>query len=163
MRFIISLEFLLVLISSVAYGQKRQGYVDFEKVMVTFPEYNVGQKEVEKKTKQLNDSLKIFSNNLSLFRFDDYPRDSTERKKIENKLYELQFKIENFQRSAEGELKRMQETLNAKLKDILLRELEKFSVDNNLICVADKKSILYCNECRNFTEGFIDYCKRKNR
>ena len=154
---------LLILTGPTIYGQTKQGYIDYERVELTFPQYSIGQKEIEKRTDQLTDSLRMIGDKIKDLVRGEYPRnltsDSSFRKQLEDKLIKIQIEYDEFQEHAKKELKKLQQRIESNLRDTVSKELQKFSADNNLICVLDKKSILYCNDCKDFTDDFIAYRK----
>lgn len=158
---------LLILAGPTIYGQKRQGYIDYEKVAVIFPQYADGQNVVEKRTKQLNDSLHIMADKFEPLYRGCYPSnmttDSTFRKEMQDKLNRLQTEIERFQEYAKKEINDIQQKVDTNLKTEVIKELKQFSADNNVICALDKKSVLYCNDCKDFTDDFIHYYKERRK
>ena len=154
---------LFILTVPTIFGQTKQGYIDYERVVVTFPQYFVGQKEVEKRTDQLTDSLRTIGDKITDLVRGEYPRnltsDSSFRKELENKLLTIQIEMDDFQSNAKEQLKKLQNRIDNNLLELVSSELKKFSTDNHLICVLDKKSILYCNDCKDFTDDFIAYLK----
>lgn len=158
---------LLILTGPTIYGQTKQGYIDYERVVVTFPQYSSGQKEIEKRTKQLTDSLQLIGQKIQYLVKGEYPRnltsDSSFRNELEDKLNGLQTEMADFQYYAKGQLNGLKDKVDSNLKEMILKELKLFSADNNLVCVLDKKSILYCNECKDFTDDFIHYYKGKSK
>ncbi len=89
--------------------------------------------------------------------------DSSFKRKLEDKVNEFQKKIGDFQDYAKREIERTRENTEINLKLVIMKELKQFSYDNHLVCAPDKKSILYCDDCKDFTEAFIQYYKRKRR
>lgn len=89
--------------------------------------------------------------------------DSSFRKKIEDKLYKAQMDVIDFQVHLKKEIRRLQDRYSLNLRSIILKELSQFSTDNNVVCVVDKKSILYCSDCKDFTDDFISYRKEKRK
>jgi Skp family chaperone for outer membrane proteins len=158
---------ILILTRSVIYGQTTQGYIDYEKVMMIFPQYIDGQREIEKRAKQLNDSLVIIAKKIEASLMGCYSekvaRDSSFRKVMEDRINGLQKEMEHFQEYAKKEVIGIQNKVNTNLNSIIVTELKQFSDDNNWICVVDKKSILYCNDCRDFTDDFITYYKKRRK
>jgi Skp family chaperone for outer membrane proteins len=158
---------ILLLIGLLARAQSRQGYIDYEKAAIEFPQYRDGQKEVETRTNQLDDSLKILADIFQNVIRGEYPRnmisDSSFRKKIEDKLYKAQMDVIDFQERSKKEIRRLQDRYSLNLRSIILKELSQFSTDNNVVCVVDKKSILYCSDCKDFTDDFISYRKEKRK
>ncbi len=90
-------------------------------------------------------------------------RDSSFRKVMEDRINGLQKEMEHFQEYAKKEVIGIQNKVNTNLNSIIVTELKQFSDDNNWICVVDKKSILYCNDCRDFTDDFITYYKKRRK
>jgi Skp family chaperone for outer membrane proteins len=158
---------LLILAGPTIYGQTKQGYIDFERVVVTFPQYSIGQKEIEKRTNQLTDSLRMIGDKIQNLVRGEYPRnltsDSSFRKEMENKLLRIQIEMGDFQSYAKEQLKKLRDRIDNNLLGLVSDELKEFSTDNDLICVLDKKSILYCNDCKDFTDDFIHYYKGKRK
>jgi Skp family chaperone for outer membrane proteins len=156
-----------MLTGPTTYGQTKQGYIDYDRVVTTFPHYSAGQKEVEKRTKQLNDSLNLLVNKLNDLVSGEYPKsltsDSSFRQKMHDKLDKIQNEMRDFQVHALAELKKLQDMVDKNLRGLVAKELKMFSSDNNLICVMDKKSILYCNDCKDFTDDFIAYYKMRRK
>jgi Skp family chaperone for outer membrane proteins len=135
--------------------------------VVTFPQYSIGEKEIEKRTNQLTDSLRMIGNKIQDLVRGDYPRnltsDSIFRKELEDKLNKLQTEMADFQEQANRQLKKLKDKIDSNLKELISKELKQFSADNDLVCVLDKKSILYCNDCKDFTDDFIHYYKDKGK
>jgi Skp family chaperone for outer membrane proteins len=134
---------------------------------VTFPQYSIGQKEIEKRTNQLTDSLRMIGHKILDLVRGEYPRnltsDSSFRKELEDKLNKLQTEMAGFQEQANRQLKKLKDRIDSNLRELASNELKQFSTDNDLVCVLDKKSILYCNDCKDFTDDFIHYYKEKRK
>ena len=122
---------------------------------------------VEMRAKQLNDSLAlIVKNGESLWGgcySENVTRDSSFRKEMEDKLKGLQKELERFQAYAKNEIDSIQQNIDENLKRIIANELKQFSITNNVLCVLDKKSILYCDNCKDFTDDFIAYHKKRTK
>lgn len=158
---------LIILTGPSSFGQSKQGYIDYYRVKLVFPQYYIGQMEIQKRTNQLTDTLRTLYDNLMDRIRGEYPRnltsDSSFRRQMEDKLMKLQLEFQEFQEQAKMELGRLQKRINRDLRDTISKELRKFSADNDLICVLNKKAILYCSDCQNFTDDFIAYVKNSNK
>lgn len=158
---------LLILTGPTICGQTKQGYIDFERVVVTFPQYYIGQGEIENRTNELTDSLRMIADKIPNLVRVEYPRnlasDSSFRKEMDNKLRRIEVEIGDFQSHAKEQIKKLQDSIDNSLRGLVSSELKKFSADNDLICVLDKKAILYCDDCKDFTDDFIDYYKRTRK
>jgi formylmethanofuran dehydrogenase subunit E len=158
---------ILSLLGPTTFGQKRFGYIDYNKTVVTFPEFEYGQEEIKKKTNQLDDSLKLLVEAFQLLLKGCYPQsiltDSIYRKELEDNVNERQKKIREFQENSHVVLINMQERMDAELKEIIVKELKVFSVENDVICMTDKSDMFDCVDCKDFTDDFINFCKKKNR
>jgi Skp family chaperone for outer membrane proteins len=155
---------ILFVTGPLLYGQTNQGYVDYDKVVVTLPQYVTGQRVLEMRKKQLSDSielmLKVFMHKLR-----DTPHDvkidSATKALLENELIQFQSKITDSQNYAQNELKKTKTKIDLDLKVVVDNEMKMYCTTKNIICVADRKSILYCNDCMDFTQDFINYLKSK--
>ena len=156
---------ILLLFGLITYGQTKQGYIDFDKVIQTLPDYALGQKQLETKTRQLQDSLNAIVTEYQVFLQNGLPHnirlDSTDKALFENRMRTMEKKIDDFQQFSQAEITKESETIETALKDFVVKELEQYCVENYIVSVVYKKAILYCSDCSDFTDDFIDFLKRK--
>jgi hypothetical protein len=153
-----------LLFTPVVYAQAKLGYIDYEKVKVVFPEYNVGLEEMAMRSWGLQDSLMVLYANLQrVLRHFPEPlkTDTLSRNLLEHKLFDVQNQFVLLQEKGQKQLRTIQAKLDFGLKSKILKTLAQFSSENDLICLSDKKAILYCEDCRDLTDEFILYFKRK--
>lgn len=157
--------FLTIALGSTVSAQTKYGYIEFEKVKTHFPEYNTGQIELAGLTKKINDSISVLTKILEKKMGGHYPqyalKDSVFLKEKVNELSLLQERVKSYHAEANKFLKRRQEQIDSTLKNLVVIELKKFSTENNVLCVLDKKAVLYCSSCSDFTENFIHYYNKK--
>lgn len=155
----------LLLIGSSLYGQAKQGYIDYDKVIIALPSYSTEQKVVETRKKELYDSIKVIFEELNSFIQTEIPHntkiDSDTKARMERKLTEIQNRITQYREYAEKEINTAEKTADENLRSILTKELKDFSTTMNIICVTDKNSILYCPDCKNLTDEFLRYLKTR--
>jgi Skp family chaperone for outer membrane proteins len=153
----------LFLTGQTLYAQSSQGYIYYDKVVVTLPQYAIGQIIIETRKKQLHDSITTFIDDFkrSLDGPHNVKMDSTGKAELEDRLMKIQNNIENFQHYAEQELSGIQQKIEVILKDIVVSQLKIYCTSKNIACVADHKSVLYCTECIDFTDDFVEYLKTK--
>lgn len=159
---------MVLIIAHETRGQKRQGYIDYDKVIVSFPQNDLEQKKLDSRTKELNDSLKILVREFQEMTRTtvDYPQTKEGDLQIKKRVQELNDKLNKlytFRDKVESEIKQLKDEKDFKMKQVVTKELQTFSLDNNVICVLDKKSILYCNDCVDFTDDFIKYFKSSRK
>jgi Skp family chaperone for outer membrane proteins len=155
---------ILFVTGQLLYGQTSQGYVDYEKVVITLPLYVAGQRALEMKKKQLSDSIESMMKQFTHKLYDmphNVKMDSATKALIENDLLQFQRKITDSQSHFQNGLKKAQATIELNLKEVVYSEMKMYCATRNLICVAGRKSILYCNDCIDFTDDFINYLKTK--
>lgn len=156
---------ILLLFGLTTYGQAKQGYIDFEKVVQTLPYYEIGQKQLDIKKGQLQDSFKVIATEYQDFLENKLPHntvlDSVDKASLDNRIRAMEKKIRGFHQYAQTEMTKEQEKIDTTLKDIVVRELEEYCADNHIVCVAEKKAILHCTNCHDFTDDFLDFLNRK--
>lgn len=150
-----------LLFGLTSYGQTKQGYIDFDKVIQSIPYYSTAQKHLETKARHLDDSLNVMMTAYLDFIENGVPHnvelDSTNAALIENRMRTMEKNIQGFQQYAQIEITKDQETIEVTLKDIVVKELEQYCLDNHIVCIVDKKAILHCSDCTDFTDDFVDY------
>lgn len=160
----------LILLLTIALGssvsaQTKYGYIEYEKVKIHFPEYNSGQIEIDRLTKKYKDSLSTLSNILEKKIGAHYPqytlKDSIFLKERVDELNLLHDELKFYYEEGNRFLKSRQEQIDSDLKSLVVTEMKRFSAENNLVCVLNKKAVLYCSNCLDFTEDFILYYKEK--
>jgi Skp family chaperone for outer membrane proteins len=154
----------LFLPGHVLYGQNTQGYIYFEKVVVRLPQYEKEQKILETRRKQLSDSIAIMTKDFQRV-LEQAPHnvkmDAASKASLEATLTDFDKTIRDAQHHAQRELIRIQSKIEAKLKDVVIRELKEYCASKNILCIADHKSILYCNDCVDFTDDFVKYLEKR--
>ncbi|SDM13054.1 Outer membrane protein (OmpH-like) [Catalinimonas alkaloidigena] len=150
------------------YGQTGQGYIDYDKVVRTLPEYEAGQKKLELRSKILEDSIKPLivhyfdSTQHEVERIVNIHRkmDSTEIALLNDDFRKIEKRIQNLQDYAQVELKRAREAIDARLKDIVSKKMEQFCIETGIVCLGEKEAVLYCSDCTDFTSDFIGFLER---
>ncbi|MEH0153184.1 OmpH family outer membrane protein [Limibacter armeniacum] len=159
--------FILTLLLSglTTLGQTKHGYIDYDKVVQTLPEYAAELKHLETKNRQLQDSL-----NAMMTEYQDYLQngiphnvelDSTDKVSLENRIRNMGKKIQDFQQNAQVEINKDQKLVETKLKDLITKELEQYCLDKDIDCVVDKKAILHCSNCTDYTDDFVNYLNKR--
>ena len=147
----------------ILHGQDVQGYIDYERVVVTLPEYKDGQKIVETRKNQLRDSIEVMFKNFQRMLGQsphNVKMDSASRASLETTLREFERKIIDAQSHAQTELIRAQSKFDTKLKELVAAYVKAYCVSNKIAYIADHKSILYCKHCVDFTDDLIRYLKK---
>lgn len=147
----------------VLHGQSLQGYIDYERVVVTLPEYKDGQKILETRKNQLRDSIEIIVKNFQRMLAQsphNVKMDSASRTSLETTLKEFERKIIDAQGHAQTELIRTQSKIDTKLKELVAGYVKAYCVSNKIAYIADHKAILYCKDCVDFTDDLIKYLKK---
>ncbi|KZS38665.1 hypothetical protein AWE51_13825 [Aquimarina aggregata] len=141
------------------FSQNKEGYIEYDKVIQNVNEYSNDLKGIELLKIKIEDSLKMmvqqFSNSVNIH--DDGTQDWTteEIEKRQNQIIELEQQIEKIR--AEG-IKAIADR-KKKVKDKLVSKLKEYSKKNNITCVIDKTSLLYCLNCIDYTDSFVSFLK----
>lgn len=162
---------ILLFVSLKSIGQTKQGYIDLDSIRINLPE-NVIQKytsytekkmELETIEMEFEDSLEVLqSNYLRLIESPVHVSTEVERTKLEKKYSTLEDHIQLYYKRAHLITEQHKEHLEKLLLNIILHELAVFSKKHNISRVEDKKSVLYCLQCEDYTEAFFDSLKPKN-
>lgn len=142
-----------------AYGQ--QGYIDYDQVVKTLPGYLAAKDTIEVKTRQWRDSIELKVKAFQDFLQNALPHnrrlDPAEAAALEDTIKAMEVNIQHFQTLAQREIKKVEEILDARLKEYVSMKLQRFCTIKGILCVVDMDSILYCSGCVDYTEDFLDY------
>ena len=151
--------FLMLLPCVAAYGQ--QGYIDYGQVVKTLPGYPAAKDNIEVKTRQWSDSIRLKMKAFQDFLGNEVPHnrklDPAEAATLEDTIKAMQVHVEHFQVFAQREIKKLEEISDAQLKEYVIVKLQWFCAAKGVLCVVDKDSILYCSGCVDYTKDFLDY------
>lgn len=154
------LGFLLA--AHVLLGQDTLGYIDYDRVSVTLPDYQEGQKALDTKRRQLQDSINVMFNDFKDM-LKQSPHnvkiDSTSRLLLESTIRRFEEKIRNAQQHGRNEFEKRQTEIQIKLKNVVAQFVKEYCVRNNIASIVDKKSLVYCKDCVDFTDELIKYIK----
>lgn len=158
-QFITQLFFLLFSIS--IYGQSNYGYIDYKKVAEAHPEHQTLQQRVESKAETLNDSLLQLEEKYRNFLTNEIPdlieADSTYIKSIEGKLSKLDKDIDSFKLKAKTIINNEIDSMDMTLKTIISNDLNLFYKESDIVCITKKEAVLFCPQCIDYTDSFIDF------
>lgn len=156
------LGFLLA--AHVLHGQDTLGYIDYERVSVTLPDYQKEQKALDTRKRQLQDSINVMFNDFKdvlMLNPHNVKIDSASRLLLESTIRGFEEKIRNAQEYGRNELAKKQTETQIKLKNMVARHVKEYCVSNSIVSIVDKKSVLYCRDCIDFTDDLINYIKQK--
>ena len=156
---------LFLFMKLVSIGQvEKKGFIDYEKVLHASSYYDTSQKRLEAFTQLLRDSLEIiqleFHNLIYETPHNTLELDSARKRILENKLKKVQIRIQNFSLYAETEINNQREKERIDLRLKINKKATEFCNANNIICLADKKAVFYCEGCIDFTEELIFYMRQ---
>lgn len=154
------LGFLLA--AHVLHGQDTLGYIDYERVSVTLPDYQKEQKALDTRKRQLQDSINVMFNDFkdTLMQSPHNVKiDSASRLLLESTIRGFEEKIRNAQEYGRNELAKRQTEIQIKLKNVVAQFVKEYCVRNNIASIVDKKSLVYCKDCIDFSEELIKYIK----
>jgi Skp family chaperone for outer membrane proteins len=155
---------LFLFMKLVLIGQvEKRGFIDYEKVLHASSFYDTSQIRIEAHTQLLRDSLETIQlefHNLIYETPHNAPElDSARRRLLENNLKVVQIRIQNFSQYAETEINNLIEKERNDLRLRINKIATEFCNANNIICLADKKAVLYCEGCTDFTEELIFFMR----
>jgi Skp family chaperone for outer membrane proteins len=159
------LIFVLMFIESKGFGQPKHGFVDYDKVVLALPEYQVKQSQLKVLSAQFDDSLKVMGIEYQHFLLNGISHnafDTTGLAHVERTVRSMETRIEDYQSLAIAQLTRFEVDAEATFKDVIVKAMSRFCVNNNIISVVDKDKILYCLDCIDFTAEFIEFMKKNN-
>lgn len=147
-----------------AYTQTKQGYIDLDKVIQSMTEYTTLEKQLEIKTKQFEDSL--------LFLYKEYQSiltgiscgielDSIEKISWENSLIKIENEIMELGEDYKSEIAQEEKEISEKMELVVAEEIELYRKNNKIYFIVERESILYCLNCKDYTEGFINYLNKR--
>lgn len=162
-----SFYILIALFFSLSsFGQAKYGYIDYTKAVQTLPDYQSGQEELDLKISLLKDSINMLAADYQEFILNGLPckvvLDSSEIALLDDSLLTMQNRVSEYQEYATTEMEKAQNSLDIKLKNKIILELEKYCSNNGIVCIGYKNSMLYCSECVDYTADFIEYLKERN-
>ncbi len=151
---------LLLLVVLTMFGQQK-GFIDYQKAIETLPQYQVEKVKIDAKIAEFRYAYDSLINFYSTGTWICGPvkdvdtaivktNAEAELKKLENLLIE---RGKNDNRILEA----LQGKIDSTLRVIVVKELHQFKIDKQINLVVDKKSVLYCSECTDFTADFIEY------
>ena len=147
-----------------AYTQTKQGYIDLDKVIQSMTEYTSLQKQLELKTIQFEDSINI--------RYKKYQSmltgisckvalDSIEKTTWEDSLMKIQNEIIELQEDYQAVMTQEKKEILKKMKLILAKEIKLYCKNNKIGFIVERESILYCLNCTDYTESFMNYLNER--
>lgn len=152
-----------MLIELKAFGQPKHGFVDYDKVALALPDYELKQRQLKALSAQFDDSLNVMAQEYQRFLLNSIPHnvlDTTGLALVENKMRLMQTRMEDYQSSAIAELTKLQEDIKSTLRDTIVTAMTKFCEINKIVTVVDKDEILYCLGCIDFTGDFIEFMRK---
>jgi outer membrane protein len=162
MRQIVKILILMLLYSS-SFGQSKTGFVDYERIVQSVPDYSAERNAIENTKALYQDTLKILMADFQLFLEKSIPHnikmDSLEMLDLENAIKEMEIKVRNYKLTAQTQIARVQEEIERGIKDKVAQALNKFCSVKGIISMAEKDAILFCSNCKDYTEDFISYLK----
>jgi Skp family chaperone for outer membrane proteins len=157
--------FIFLSFGVTSFGQSKDGYINYDKVAKTLPEYLIGQNQLDLKSKQLQDSFDILHKNYEDFLNNKIPHnikvDSITVSNFEKARMLLEMKIQNFQNEAEIIIRNEENKFKLTLKNRITNEIKEFCISNNLNFLVDENAVYYCSNCIDYTDKLILFIKRK--
>lgn len=156
---------ILLLLYTSTFAQSKTGFIDYERVILSVPDYKVELKEFGKVESIYQDTLQRFITELLRFLEKSVPRnskmDSTELRDLEDVIRQKEKEFRDYQLTAQSKIIELQKKIEERLKDRMLKALEKFCTDNAIISIAEKDGILFCPYCKDYTDDFIKYLAKE--
>jgi Skp family chaperone for outer membrane proteins len=153
----------LLLAGHVSSGQDNCGIIDYDKVRPAVPDEELRQRiEVFSKLAQ-EDINKEYARLDSLYKngVDDRNMNSDTQKALVDTIRNRFQRFENYKKSIEQKLGQMTEEIDKICKQYIIDKSKAFCTDKGLHCLTDKKAILFCDNCIDYTDEFIKYIKQK--
>lgn len=162
----ITIILFFALVSISVFGQNKIGYIQIDSVRIILPDYRISEAKVKESEDILNDSLNLLVDKLTEFykrNFSnvDYSWNSTLEKQFNDTLMKVQTDIENYTVYALGKISDLKESELKKVDTKINYFILEFCKINNITCVVEKKSVLYCIECVDYTKELIDFILNK--
>ena len=157
----ILLIFTLSLAALTNYGQTRPGFIDYEKVVQTIPDYLRAQEQIDSITRQFEDSLRRLVAGYEQFVNNATPHnsklDATQRQALEDTLRIMETQFRDYQNFAQAKANERKKQIEKTLRAKITRALQDFCIKREIVCVVDREAVLYCIDCTDYTEDFVKY------
>ena len=152
---------ILYLFGHLTFAQNKEGYIQYDKVIQNVPEYIYELEKIELLKSKFEDSLKTFvqefSKRINIHSTGNIDLTYNEIKEREEEIIKIENKIEDFRNQSLYTI----EVENKKIKAMVISKLKEYCLKNNISCIVDKNSILYCSNCTDYTNSFIAFTQKK--
>ncbi|MDY8137304.1 OmpH family outer membrane protein [Aquimarina sp. 2201CG5-10] len=155
--------FLIILygFGSQVFSQENLGYISYDQIVNSIPQYSNKGKSIESLKTKYNDSvrrmIKGYESTVSCATNVDFT--DKEIKKKENELILLEKRIEALKTNYLEEVNKEKQRINIYLKNKIWFRLKNYCTKNNIKSIVYKQDILYCPTCVDYTSDFIKYLK----
>jgi Skp family chaperone for outer membrane proteins len=164
MRILFTILTFSLLLASVA-GQNSYGYYDSDKIFENLPDYAQFNDSIKIRRQQIKDTVELLLKEFNNYRF--FPINSANpdctkiNKMIKAEKDDFYNRIINYKSSFNQRLDKEEQDKKTELYDIYSDFVKSFFKKNDLIIIADKKAVLYCKDCIDYTNDLIEFIKNK--
>ncbi|MCC7303120.1 MAG: hypothetical protein IT233_10805 [Bacteroidia bacterium] len=150
--------FLLLFCSGYLFAQV--GVIDPLQVQHVLPGYSVLIESYAKRSKQQLDSQQIFISRYSSCLERSYMLDSLHAFALDDSIKFHQDNMVAFQLRSDKIMKQMEMEMRTALDKELQLRVREFCEKNKLAALFDRKGILYCPGCKDYTAELIKFLKK---
>lgn len=138
----------------------QMGVIDPLQVQPALPGYSAMMDSYAKRSKQQLDSQNIFIARYSACLERSYMLDSLHAFALDDSIKFHQDNMVAFQLRSEKALKQMEHEMRMALDKELQIRVKEFCEKNKLAALFDRKGMLYCPGCKDYTSEFIKFLKK---
>ncbi len=159
------MRYLLFLILNLASGIlfSQTGYISFQQVAPSLPEFESLQKKYTDRSLQLTDTMNFLIKDYEriVVRSSTFTGDTTSNPKLNDSLMKFQEKLQRFQAYSSEVLKKEEKIYSEQLMKAMQKHLKLFCEKKKLTCMVEKDGVLYCPGCKDYTTDMISFLKQK--